>query len=99
MAIGQFLLARTSLNPLQLEKSSQLVTTGIYRFSRNPMYLSLVFALLASNSYLGSLGAILGVVVFVLYMTKVHIQAEEKMLAQLFGKAYQVYCQRVRRWL
>ena len=46
-SVLQFLLAKTTLNPFQLETASQLVTGGIYRLSRNPMYLSLVFILLA----------------------------------------------------
>ena len=98
-SIGQFLLARTSINPLQLEKSSQLVSNGIYRFTRNPMYLSLVLVLFGWNLYLGSVGALFGVVIFVGYMSKVQIRAEEQMLHKLFGEDYQRYCQRVRRWL
>ena len=95
----QFLLAKTTLNPFQLETASQLVTGGIYRLSRNPMYLSLVFILLAWMVYLGSLSALFGVGLFIWYVTKFQIKPEEEGLKHLFGDAFTAYCQRTRRWL
>ena len=98
-SVLQFLLAKTTLNPFQLETASQLVTGGIYRLSRNPMYLSLVFILLAWMLYLGSFSALLGVVLFIWYITKFQIKPEEEGLKHLFGDAFTAYCQRTRRWL
>ena len=98
-SVLQFLLAKTTLNPFQLETASQLVTSGIYRLSRNPMYLSLVFILLAWMVYLGSFSALLGVVLFIWYITKFQIKPEEEGLKHLFGDAFTAYCQRTRRWL
>ena len=98
-SVLQFLLAKTTLNPFQLEMASQLVTGGIYRLSRNPMYLSLVFILLAWMVYLGSFSALLGVVLFIWYITKFQIKPEEEGLKHLFGDAFTAYCQRTRRWL
>ena len=98
-SVLQFLLAKTTLNPFQLETASQLVTGGIYRLSRNPMYLSLVFILLAWMVYLGSFSALLGVVLFIWYITKFQIKPEEEGLKHLFGDAFTAYCQRTRRWL
>ena len=98
-SVLQFLLAKTTLNPFQLETASQLVTGGVYRLSRNPMYLSLVFILLAWMLYLGSFSALLGVVLFIWYITKFQIKPEEEGLKHLFGDAFTAYCQRTRRWL
>ncbi|WP_311352978.1 isoprenylcysteine carboxylmethyltransferase family protein [Aggregatibacter segnis] len=98
-SVLQFLLAKTTLNPFQLETASQLVTGGVYRLSRNPMYLSLVFILLAWMLYLGSFSALLGVVLFIWYITKFQIKPEEEGLKHLFGDAFIAYCQRTRRWL
>jgi len=95
----QFLLAKTTLNPFQLETASQLVTGGIYRLSRNPMYLSLVFILLGWMVYLGSLSALFGVGLFIWYVTKFQIKPEEEGLKRLFGAAFTDYCRRTRRWL
>nr|WP_239496785.1 isoprenylcysteine carboxylmethyltransferase family protein [Aggregatibacter kilianii] len=98
-SILQFLLARTTVNPLQLETASQLVTTGIYKYTRNPMYLGLVFVLLAWMCYLGSLSAILGIVLFVWYITEFQIKREEESLRKIFGETFTAYCRRTRRWL
>ena len=98
-SVLQFLLAKTTLNPFQLETASQLVTGGVYRLSRNPMYLSLVFILLAWMLYLGSFSALLGVVLFIWYITKFQIKPEEEGLKHLFGDAFIAYCQRTHRWL
>lgn len=98
-SVLQFLLARTTLTPFQFETASQLVTGGIYRLSRNPMYLSLVFILLAWMVYLGSLSALFGIALFVWYVTKFQIKPEEEGLKTLFGEAFIAYCQRTRRWI
>ena len=98
-SVLQFLFAKTTIDPLKIEKTSQLVTNGIYQYSRNPMYLGLAFVLLAWNAYLGSLSAILGVMLFVWYITEFQIKREEENLRNIFGDAFTAYCQRTRRWL
>ena len=98
-SVLQFLLAKTTVDPLKVENASHLVTNGIYKYSRNPMYLGLVFVLLAWNCYLGSLSAILGVLLFVWYITKFQIKREEERLRKIFGDAFTAYCQDTRRWL
>jgi isoprenylcysteine carboxyl methyltransferase len=98
-SVLQFLFAKTTIDPLKIEKTSQLVANGIYQYSRNPMYLGLAFVLLAWNAYLGSLSAILGVMLFVWYITEFQIKREEENLQNIFGDAFTAYCQRTRRWL
>ncbi|MDA8485548.1 isoprenylcysteine carboxylmethyltransferase family protein [Pseudomonas resinovorans] len=91
--------ARTTVNPLQPETASSLVSSGIYRHTRNPMYLGFAIALVAWSIYLASPIALLGVAGFVLYMNRFQIGPEEQALATLFGDAFNAYRRRVRRWL
>ncbi|VEB23314.1 methyltransferase family protein [Avibacterium volantium] len=98
-SLWQFHQAKTTISPLSVEKTSQLITTGIYAFSRNPMYLSLWLILLSWFLWLGNGLAISGLIFFVLIMNQFQIKQEEQVLSRLFGKAYQQYCQQVRRWI
>jgi len=97
--IVSFYLAKTTVNPEKPEKASTLVTSGIYKLTRNPMYVGLVCFLIAWAAWLGSLYSLVFIVVFVLYMNRFQITPEERALTKLFGQDYQDYCQKVRRWL
>ena len=94
-----FRRAHTTVDPLHPDKASRLVTGGIYRVSRNPMYLGMACLLTAWAIWLGALWPWLGPVAFVLYITRFQIRPEERVLTTLFGEAYTDYTQRVRRWL
>lgn len=94
-----FRRAQTTVNPLKPESASALVTGGIYRFTRNPMYVGMVLFLLAWGAYLGSSVALVGPLVFVLYITRFQIQPEERALRAAFGAQFEDYSGRVRRWL
>ncbi|TGX49033.1 isoprenylcysteine carboxylmethyltransferase family protein [Marinobacter orientalis] len=94
-----FRRARTTVDPRTPEASSALVCSGIYRYSRNPMYVGFAFWLLAWGVYLGSGWELLGVVFFVLYMNHFQIAPEERALRALFGDQFRAYEQQVRRWL
>ncbi|MGP9556775.1 methyltransferase family protein [Psychrobacter sp. AOP7-A1-24] len=99
MGVAQFKKAQTTVNPHTPEKATNLVTNGIYRYTRNPMYLGLVFILLGWAFYLSHFLPFILVPVFMIYMTRFQIQPEEKMMAQKFGREYQAYLSRVRRWI
>lgn len=90
---------QTTVNPLTPEQSSTLVAVGIYRFSRNPMYLGFLLALLGWGVYLGNWAAALWLPVFVAYMNRFQIQPEERALTRLFGPQFEDYARSVRRWL
>lgn len=94
-----FWRARTTINPLQPERASVLVTHGIYRFTRNPMYLSLLLLLVAYASYLGSWMAFAGPAGYVAYITRFQILPEERVLASKFGEEFAAYRRKVRRWI
>ena len=97
--VAAFRRAKTTLNPLKPEASSSLVTSGIYRITRNPMYVGLALALIAWAVFLSSAWALLGPVVFALYMNRFQIGPEERVLLGMFGAAYSAYQAKVRRWL
>lgn len=94
-----FRRARTTINPLRPNASSALVTTGVYRFTRNPMYVGLAVVLLAWAIWLASVPALLGLPAFVIYISRFQIAPEERALAGIFGDAFTAYQSRVRRWL
>jgi len=81
------------------EESSVLITTGVFRKSRNPMYLGMVLILIGEAVLLGSLSPYLIVIVFALLMHFVFIVPEEKALEAKFGINYLEYKQNVRQWL
>ena len=97
--IMAFRASRTTVNPLEPELTSALVTNGVYRVTRNPMYVGMALLLLAWAVNLGAVLPFAGVVVFVLYITRFQIQPEERVLARKFGDAFSTYATRTRRWL
>ncbi len=94
-----FRQSKTTINPLHPEKSSALVSHGIYRITRNPMYCGMAALLLAWAAYLQSPLSVAGVLLFIGYITQFQIKPEERMLTGIFGDAFIQYQQRVRRWL
>jgi protein-S-isoprenylcysteine O-methyltransferase Ste14 len=94
-----FRRAKTTVNPLKPENSSSLVTSGVYRFTRNPMYVSFTLILVAWMVYLSSIALIAGPLFFAFYISRFQIQPEERILQGMFGEAFTAYKQRTRRWL
>jgi protein-S-isoprenylcysteine O-methyltransferase Ste14 len=94
-----FRRARTTLNPTKPEASSSLVSWGIYRITRNPMYLGLLLELTAWAIFLSNWLAFLFLPVFVVYINRFQIVPEERALTSLFAREFVDYQSRVRRWL
>ncbi len=90
---------RTTVNPLTPRASSVVVSSGVYRVSRNPMYLGFLLALAGWAVYLSNAGAALLLPAFVAYMTQYQIKPEERALLAKFGSEFAQYMSRVRRWL
>jgi len=97
--VVQFLRARTTVNPLQPSAASALVTGGVYRWTRNPMYLGMAAVLLGWAIYLSNLAALAMLPLFIFYMNRFQIGAEERALEAGFGDEFVRYRRRVRRWL
>lgn len=94
-----FRRAQTTINPFRPQNTSALVVSGVYRFTRNPMYLGLLLVLAGWSAFLCSAVALLGPVAFVAYITRFQIVPEERTLLAKFGADYAAYLARVRRWL
>lgn len=91
--------AGTTVNPLRPASSRVLVTTGLHRVSRNPMYLGHALLLVAWACWLQHPTALVGVPLYMAYVTRYQILPEERALSTTFGAAYDAYRARVRRWL
>ena len=99
-ATKEFKKSDTTVNPMKPETSTSLVTSGIFKYTRNPMYLGLTSILLASCFYFSSLlGIIVYVPLFILYITVFQIIPEEETMKDLFNDEYLDYCSKVRRWI
>ncbi len=98
-AMLTFRRSKTTVNPLKPEAATALVSGGPFRVSRNPMYLGLLLVLIGWAVLLGSPWSLAGPVAFVLYIQRLQIIPEERVLALKFGEVYAQYCARVRRWL
>lgn len=94
-----FRRAKTTVNPLSPGKASSLVATGVYRVTRNPMYVGMALVLSGWAVLLAYLPAVLGPVLFVAFITRFQIVPEERFMAAKFGGDYTRFCQQVRRWL
>jgi protein-S-isoprenylcysteine O-methyltransferase Ste14 len=91
--------AKTTIDPVHVDAASSLVTGGVYRVTRNPMYLALTSLLLGWAVYLSVPWTMIGPAVFALFITRFQIIPEEQALRAKFGAAYEDYAKRVRRWL
>jgi protein-S-isoprenylcysteine O-methyltransferase Ste14 len=91
--------AGTTADPMQVDRASILVTTGIYRVTRNPMYVALTLLLCAWAAWLARPWPLIGPVAFVLFISRFQIVPEERALILKFGDAYAEYRRSVRRWL
>jgi protein-S-isoprenylcysteine O-methyltransferase Ste14 len=99
LGLAAFRRLRTTVNPLRPNKASALVTSGVYKVTRNPMYVGMTLLLTAWAVHLSALWPFIGPALFVVYISRFQIQAEERVLRGLFGQEYADYAARVRRWL
>jgi protein-S-isoprenylcysteine O-methyltransferase Ste14 len=94
-----FRRAKTTVNPMKPENSTMIVSSGVYRITRNPMYVGMAFILLAWAVFLASPWALFGPLIFAAYITRFQIRPEERVLAARFGAEFASYQARVRRWI
>ncbi len=94
-----FFIKKTTINPMKPKNTETLVVAGLYRISRNPMYVGLAFILFGWAIHLGALSAFLLLPFFVIVITFMQILPEEQILEQKFGDSYLTYKKRVRRWI
>lgn len=99
LGIITFKKSNTTPDPHHPEQASVLVSSGIYRYSRNPMYLGIFLVLIGWAIYLGSILSLIASLIFVIYINYFQIIPEERILEEKFAKAFQTYKRNVRRWL
>lgn len=97
--VVSFRLAKTTVNPMKPASASSLVVSGVYKYTRNPMYVGLVLVLLGWAAFLANLAAFALVAVFAAYLNRFQIVPEEHSLASLFPHEFSAYRARVRRWI
>jgi protein-S-isoprenylcysteine O-methyltransferase Ste14 len=99
VSVIAFIRARTTVNPLAPHRSSTLVVKGLYRFSRNPMYLGMLLILLGWAVLLAEPLTLVPVAIFAALIEAMQIRPEERALEEKFGEDYRAYKKRVRRWI
>ncbi len=97
--VYEFRKVKTTVNPVKPENASTVVNTGVFAYTRNPMYVALLLLIIALGLWWQHLSVILCGVLFVSYMNRYQIKPEEQVLARLFGEEYLKYKNRVRRWI
>jgi protein-S-isoprenylcysteine O-methyltransferase Ste14 len=97
--IVAFRRAGTTVNPLQPENTSSLVVDGVYRYTRNPMYLALLMLLFAWGITLSNPWSMLLAWTFIPYMNRFQIGPEEQAMLRRYGAEFLNYAARVRRWI
>ena len=99
LGVWAFRQAKTTVNPVTPEKASSVVTSGIFGYTRNPMYVGLTAELVGWAVWLSVPWVFLGPVALMLYLTRFQIVPEEHVMSSKFGRNYDDYRKRVRRWL
>lgn len=99
LGVLAFKRAATTVNPTKPQSSSSLVQTGIYGYTRNPMYLGFLLLLIGWATFTASLFSFLILPAFVLYLNRFQIEPEERALTSIFGDEFKTYRSTVRRWI
>lgn len=99
VAAVEFISAKTTVNPLTPGLATSIVTTGVYRLSRNPMYVGFLLMLAAWGVFLANVLSVLLLPLFVVYLNRFQIISEENALLAKFGDDYARYLRSVRRWV
>lgn len=99
IGIAAFIRSKTTGNPKQPNKTTKLVRSGIYRLSRNPMYLGMLLMLIAWGMYLNNIASVICIITYIALITRLQIMPEERVLEEKFGEEYLSYKRKVRRWL
>jgi protein-S-isoprenylcysteine O-methyltransferase Ste14 len=97
--VVSFRRAKTTVNPTKPKAASSLVVSGVYKFTRNPMYLGFLLALVGWGVFLSNALAFVPIAGYVVYLNRFQIEPEERALAALFGREFMEYRARVRRWI
>lgn len=99
LGVVEFRRHQTTVNPMNPDQAESLVTSGIFRYTRNPMYLGMALVLIGGAFYLSEASTLIAVVFFVVYINYFQIKPEEAIVGKKFGERFKEYKSNVRRWL
>ena len=97
--ISKFIKSKTTIDPIKFKKVNKLVTSGIYKYSRNPMYLGLLLIVISSSILYLNIYSVITPMIFYYWINRFQIKREEIFLTEKFGKEYLLYMTRTRRWI
>lgn len=99
LGVVEFRRKQTTVNPMKPDEATALVTSGIFKYTRNPMYLGMTLVLVGGTFYWSEVSTWIAVIFFIAYIHYFQIKPEERMVEQKFGESFQTYKANVRRWL
>ena len=99
LAVLKFIKTKTTVDPTRPYKTSNLVISGIYKITRNPMYLGMLFLIIAYAIYNNNVIGCIIIPIFIFYINKFQIEPEEIEMRKKFGESFENYCKKVNRWL
>ena len=97
--IVKFIKSKTTIDPIKFKKVNKLITSGIYKYSRNPMYLGLLFIVVSTSVFYLNIFSITTPILFYFWINRFQIKREEIFLKEKFGKEYLLYKTKTRRWI
>jgi len=97
--ILKFIKSKTTIDPIKFKKVNKLITSGIYKYSRNPMYLGLLMIVISTSIFYLNIFSLTTPILFVCWINRFQIKREEIFLAEKFGKEYMLYKTKTRRWI
>jgi protein-S-isoprenylcysteine O-methyltransferase Ste14 len=97
--IFKFIKSKTTIDPIKFKKVNKLITSGIYRYSRNPMYLGLLMLVTSTSIFYLNIFSITTPFFFYYWVNRFQIKREEIFLTKKFGKEYLLYKTKTRRWI
>tara|TARA_B100001287_G_C22343175_1_gene371680 strand:- start:74 stop:517 length:444 start_codon:yes stop_codon:yes gene_type:complete len=97
--VSKFIKSKTTIDPIKFKKVKNLVTSGIYKYSRNPMYLGLLIVIISTSIFYLNVFSITTPFIFYFWMNKFQIEREEIFLAEKFGQKYITYKSKTRKWI
>jgi|TARA_B100000886_G_scaffold278899_1_gene202915 protein-S-isoprenylcysteine O-methyltransferase Ste14 len=97
--VFKFIKSKTTVNPVKFKKVNKLVTSGIYKYSRNPMYLGMILIIISTSIFYLNYYSVVTPFIFYFWINRFQIKREEIFLKEKFGKEYLSYMSKTRRWI
>ena len=97
--VFKFIKSKTTVNPVKFKKVNKLVTSGIYKYSRNPMYLGMILIIISTSIFYLNYYSLVTPFIFYFWINRFQIKREEIFLKEKFGKEYLSYMSKTRRWI